>query len=138
MIGISSSGHAVGTERGERLATPVPPDWLAKEKIELSARPRNINLGGEWRAAAWHGTTRAGLLLPETKVIEGEAEELEIETTFRRKLSGLRRLPKSERPSALKAARDWRQSALNALREKHARERHANHLLRNLQILTPG
>jgi len=63
---------------------------------------------------------------------EDEGAVLEIEAVFRRKLMGLRRLPRSERASALRAARDWRQSALKALREKRASERHARHMLRRL------
>jgi len=138
MTGISSSGHAAGTERGDRLATPLPPDYLAKEKMELSVHPLLIDLRREFRAAAWHGTTRAGLLLAEADAVEGEAEELEIETTFRRKLAGLRRLRKSERPHALRAAREWRQSALRELRERRARERQANRIRLKLERYSRG
>jgi hypothetical protein len=72
---------------------------------------------------------------PESDMIEGEAEEIEIDTIYRRKLAGLRRLPKRERPHARKAARDWRTQALKALREKNAIERHARRRVR--QLLRP-
>jgi hypothetical protein len=62
--------------------------------------------------------------LPEPEIVESEAEEIEIQTVFARRLAGLRRLPKRERPHALKAARDWRQQALQALRERRALDRH--------------
>jgi hypothetical protein len=61
---------------------------------------------------------------------EGDAAELEIEAEFRRKLMGLRRLRHGERAQALRAAREWRSFALNALREKRLRERHSRYLVR--------
>jgi hypothetical protein len=48
---------------------------------------------------------------------------------FKFKLIGLRRLPRYQRPLALRAAREWRLLALKALREKRARDRHANYSL---------
>jgi hypothetical protein len=55
---------------------------------------------------------------------------MEIEHMYLRRLMGLRRLPKYERPAALRAARNWRRLAMRALRERQAAERHARRLAR--------
>jgi len=68
---------------------------------------------------------------------EGDAEEIEIEFQFRRRLAGLRRMSRYDRPHALRAAREWRQFALKALREKRAAARYARRMLRRLQTPEP-
>jgi hypothetical protein len=60
---------------------------------------------------------------------EDKAEEFEIDAEFRRKLAGLRRLRRDERPFALRAAREWRRLALKALREKRTAKRHTRYVL---------
>jgi hypothetical protein len=67
----------------------------------------------------------------------GDAAIIDIETTFRRMLIGLRRLPRRERAQALRAAREWRSFAMNALREKRLRDRHARYVQRRQNRL-PG
>jgi hypothetical protein len=63
-------------------------------------------------------------LLPENGESEDDdAAAREIEAIFRRKLMGLRRLPKRERAAALRAAREERQLALHALRQRRAMKR---------------
>jgi hypothetical protein len=59
------------------------------------------------------------------RINDDEAAEKDIEATFGAMLRGLRRLPRYQRPLALRAAREWRQLARSALREKRARERRA-------------
>jgi hypothetical protein len=49
----------------------------------------------------------------------------EIIAMFRRRLFGLRRLPRRERQAAIRAAREWLMLALKGLREKRERERRA-------------
>jgi hypothetical protein len=66
---------------------------------------------------------------------EGDAAEMDIENEFRRKLMGLRRLRRRERAQALRAAREWRSFALNALREKRLRERQARYMLEHMKRL---
>jgi hypothetical protein len=76
--------------------------------------------------------------VPEVDVSEeGEAEEIEIEFQFRRKLAGLRFMPRLDRPHARRAAREWRTAALKALREKRATARYARRMLRRLQTPEP-
>jgi hypothetical protein len=68
---------------------------------------------------------------------EDEAAEAEIEAMFKRRLMGLRRLPRYQRAGALRAAREWRQLALKALRERRATDRHARHMLWRLGLPAP-
>jgi hypothetical protein len=70
---------------------------------------------------------------------EGDAAEIEIEIMFRRKLMGLRRLPRRERSQALRTAKEWRKLALKALREKRMRDRHARYMRRQqMRPSAPG
>ena len=59
---------------------------------------------------------------------EDGAAEAEIEAMFKRRITGLRRLPRYQRAGALRAAREWRMLELKALREKRARDRHAKYM----------
>jgi hypothetical protein len=70
-------------------------------------------------------------------VEEHEAAEAEIEAMFKRRLMGLRRLPRYQRAGALRAAREWRQVALKALRETRATERHARFMQWRLGLPAP-
>lgn len=54
-----------------------------------------------------------------------DGSEIDIDMIFRRKLRGLRLLPKKERAAARRAARDWLRCALKALREQRAYKRRA-------------
>jgi hypothetical protein len=60
--------------------------------------------------------------------------EREIDDNFARAIAGLRRLPRHERPYALRAAKEARDLARKALHEKREIERHANHLLSKLKM----
>jgi len=57
-----------------------------------------------------------------------------IEEEYRRRLAGLRRLPRRERSAALKAAREERMAALKQLRERRAIDRHARYMLWRSQM----
>jgi hypothetical protein len=73
--------------------------------------------------------------IPDPVDHEEEAAANEIEREYQGMLLGIRRLPWSRRPAARRAARDWRQMMLAALREKRQRERHAGYLmLRQLRL----
>lgn len=79
-------------------------------------------------------TPRSGEATPDSGTVEDdEGAEIEIEAAFRRKIMGLRYLRRNDRMAALRAARAWRQSALSALREKRAAERHARLMRRRLK-----
>jgi len=117
----------------------VSPDYTASKSIQSP--------GGEYGAvdrqrfsqlAAIEITGRS-LAAPEIEPFDEYAgEEIEIETRFRRKLAGLRRLPRQERPHALRAAREARQLDLKTLREKRAAERDRRYRLRQLQKVALG
>jgi hypothetical protein len=131
LIGISSKGHAVGTKRGDRLATSLPPDYSA-ETIEDQADGQHLYVSWKFQAAALCEVTLPETDLPEPDIITGEAERIEIETLYGRKIAGLRQLPKRERSHARKAAKEWRTQALKALQEKRAVDRHARRAFRRL------
>jgi hypothetical protein len=63
--------------------------------------------------------------------------ELDIDREFRRKLASLRRLPARDRIHALRAAKDARRQALNALRERRRTARYAKHRARLEQKPAP-
>ena len=83
--------------------------------------------------AAARGLPLAGL----DAVEEDGAAEAEIEAMFKRRLMGLRRLPRYQRAGALRAAREWRMLALKTLRERRATDRHARHMLWRLSLPAP-
>ena len=128
--GTASNGLAPGSDRGAEPAALLSPDYMARK----SERPTDQHFASLHRefSAALREVMGPGLPLSEVDAVEGEAEEIEIETIFRRKLAGVRQLPRSERPHARKAARDWRTQALKDLREKRARDRYASHTRRQL------
>ena len=58
---------------------------------------------------------------------ESDATANEIAAAFRRRLAGLRRLPRHERIAALKAARELKLASMRSLVERRATERHARY-----------
>lgn len=128
----------MGNDRGTEPGTLGSPDYSPNENKQPSERQSDAPVRFRFSAAAAIEVTRRGF--PSSGVDDpedGEAAEIEIEAVFRRKLAGLRHLPRKERPHALRAARAWRQSALKELRDRRASERHARHMLRRLQAPTP-
>jgi hypothetical protein len=136
--GIASKGPSPGSNRGAQPATLVSPDYPAKEKTERPTDQHDKSLNRKFGTAVLSELTERARSLPEPDAVEGEAEEIEIESVFRRRIAGLRHLPKRERPSARKAARDWRIRALKALREQRARDRQARRVHRQLSGPTPN
>ena len=129
----------MGSDRGDGSATPVPPVSLAIKSEPPAGRPSDPPVRFSFSSAAVTEVTRqdfhsAGLEAAE----EGDGAEIEIETVFRQKLAGLRRLPRRDRPHVLTAAREWRQAALRALKEKRAIDRHERYQRRRLLAPAPG
>jgi hypothetical protein len=115
-------------ERGTRpVAPPVSPAIPANEKD----RPILFRSSDQpFRSAAASEATRAGSDACAFDPVENDgAAEAEINAIFGAKLSDLRRLPRCQRSLALRAAREWRQSALAALRAQRARDRQAQYAL---------
>jgi hypothetical protein len=122
-------------DRGTGPATPVSPAPLADESNQpdkFQAMRAALSTGEAIEAK--QQTRVAGL----GAVDEDDAEEIEIEQTFRRMLMSLRRLPRHQRAGALRAAREWRRTALKELREKRAREHRATRALQQFQRPAPG
>lgn len=109
------------TDRGTGPASSASLAPLAHDNDRSTEAP-SLVLG----SAAFEITRGELHAIPFDPIEDGDAEAIEIEKEFRRRLTGLRRLPRSARAVALREARDWRLVALKALREKHARERQAN------------
>jgi hypothetical protein len=61
---------------------------------------------------------------------DDDGEMAAIQDIFRRKLIGLRRLPRPARAAALRVARDWLALAMKDVREKRIYKRHALAVLR--------
>ncbi|HLH97040.1 MAG TPA: hypothetical protein VKW08_18170 [Xanthobacteraceae bacterium] len=72
------------------------------------------------------------------EAIEDDGTHLEIEAEFRRRISGLRRLPRHARAQALRFAREQRFIALAALREKRQRERQGRSEALRQRLPGPG
>jgi hypothetical protein len=129
----------MGNNRGIRPATPASPDYPAQEiRRSSEAQFGSVPFWLLGRVAAHETTYREDHSLMPEPIEDSEGEEREIEEVFRRKIAGLRRLPRRDRAAALRAAREWRAFALRALREKRAGLRYARHLLRRLRMLVPG
>ena len=108
-------------------ATPESPATPANEKDQQIRLPVEGAPGSRF--------------IPAEPTDDAEAAEAEIEALFKCRLMGLRRMPRYQRALALRAARDWRQLALKALREKRERERHARYVLWRSQLppsIQPG
>ena len=114
----------------------MSPDYLAKENNRQADR-KTVVILSKFGSAATNEVTRRAVRPIEFDELNDETSgaELEIATLYRRKLAGLRYLPRSERPHARRAVREWYRLALRAIREKRATERHARRKLR--QLLTP-
>jgi hypothetical protein len=89
--------------RGAGPATSAPPELSAlRDKLKASA----IELIGRMPCASSED--------------HSYEEFAEISAEFARKLSGLRRLPRHARASALRAAREWRAASIKVLRDRQA------------------
>ncbi len=139
MKSAAKKSDPMGTERGRRSATPLSPDYPANKKNEPPEPQYGAAVRLGFNSPAIREVTRRRMpsIALDTRD-EDEGAEIEIEGLFRRRLSALRRMPRYERPHALRAAREWRQLALKAIREKRAAARHAQHLLRRLTMPAPG
>jgi hypothetical protein len=111
----------------------VSPDYPAKEN-NRQVEKRPVAMLSKFGSAATNEVTRRAVRPIEFDEFDDETSgaELEIATLYRRKLAGLRYLPRNERPPARRAMREWYRLALRAIREKRAIERHARRTLRQL------
>lgn len=136
MRGSEGNELCMENDRGTGPATPESPANLASEAgrpIEFPSPTR-----ARFHYAGMTEVTRGGSPWIGCEPVDDDGPaEAEIETAFRLKLMGARRLPRHERSQARRAAREWRQLALRALREKRARERYARYALWRMQQPPP-
>jgi hypothetical protein len=136
--GKERKGPDVGSERGTGpAATPVSPAARLAGEIDQPSKSA-VSIRAEFHAAAVIEASRWDTSFPDfVDQDEDSAAAAEIEAMYQVRLMSLRRLPRHERPYALQAAREWRQLAMKALREKSARERRARHMAWRLQRPAP-
>jgi hypothetical protein len=128
----------MGTDRRSEPATLVSPGYPALKTNQPPERQPDAFTRLGFGSAAASEVTRRGSPAPELEALEeDEGAAIEINALFGRKLMALRRMPRRDRPHALRAAREWRRQALKALRDKRAAERHARHILRRLRTPSP-
>lgn len=126
------------TERGAGPATSGPPASSAHREIEVgrshltAIRPSfGMSDGGESGSAR----STAGDASDDALA----AEELEVERAYRLRLANARRLPRSERQAALKAARLWVMGERKRLRDKRASLRRLHRTVRRqIRSQPPG
>jgi hypothetical protein len=127
--GGSDSGPT-GNDSGTGPAPPASPSVSASEsqKEDESPAPGLIKFGGEASDQKY-----LDLLLADLGSAEEEGSpEFEILKTFRRKIAGLRRLPRHQRAQAIRVALEWLSAMMNTLREKRAYARHSRRTFRQL------
>jgi hypothetical protein len=129
----NSDSELTENELGTGPATPVSPAHLASENREEGEKQPAASI--RFMAVATE-LTGCDLLAAEIMSAEEEGSpELEILLIFRRKITGMRRLPRQQRAQAIRAALEWMWSTMAALREKRAYGRHRRHIIR--QFPTP-
>jgi hypothetical protein len=124
-------GDRTGNDRGTELASarfPALQTATDKDRRAEFYRPCPCN----HRSERFAESVRTGSLEP---VEDNEGEEDEIKRIFQGKLFALRWLPRSARPGALRAAREWLKQAMDGLKEKRASKRYARYqALRQLRL----
>lgn len=126
------------SNRGAEPATLAPPASLATQitnERQNSAAPFWRSMAFESAEAEVTHSRGSVLVLPDDEC--DEDARAGIGETFRRKLAGIRRLPKHERPSARRAAMDERAMALAALQRKREATRQFRRFLLRLRGLVP-
>jgi hypothetical protein len=115
---------------GTGAAAPASHDDLARKADE---QIQHVPIRAALRRA-WLESTRRVASDP----IDGDAAAAnEIERQYQGMLAGIRQLPRSQRPAARRAAREWRHMMLAALRERRKRERLARLLLKKPRTPAP-
>ncbi len=128
----------MANDRGIGLAALRSPANQASTTEGLSEGSALRRALSSWSVAALENGRRAARLPELEPLEEDEGAVREISELFRRRLAGLRRLPRYQRAHALRAAREWRRQAFRALKDKRATERNARYLFRRQQKLTPA
>lgn len=114
----ASDSEPMENKRGIGPATPVSAALSANEKRKEDGDQAFTLI--KFNPAAPEVTRRDFLPAELMSTEEEDNPDVEIQLIFRRKIAGLRRLPRHQRAQALRAALEWLWSTLAALREKRA------------------
>jgi hypothetical protein len=122
-VGASDSGFAEN-DTGTGPATPVSPTFSAHQNRKEEYQP--VASYRFW-AAATELTRRDIFPVDPISSEEEDSPDFEVMKIFRRKIAGLRRLPRQQSAQAIRAALEWLWSTMAGLRDKraYARRRHA-------------
>ena len=129
----------MGTDSGRRSATPRSPALLATHSLYRGA---SLALTAPRASVVSVATVGRELADPHPAAapweeLPGQDGEMQgIEEEFRRKIAGLRRLPREAKAHALRAARADREMALRLLRDRRDSARRSR-LARRRQMPTP-
>jgi hypothetical protein len=116
------------TESGTGPANPVSPSLSpANENQEDERRPF---VPIHFKPVAAELTGRDCLFAELMSSEEEDCPEFEILLAFRRKISGLRKLPRHQRAQEIRVALEWLLSTMKGLREKRLYARHARNIQR--------
>jgi hypothetical protein len=113
----------MGNDRGTEPASARSPALQTATDREERAE----SYGPLWRTHRSEGAAETVRRVSLGPVEDNEGEEAEIKRMFRGRLMALRWLPRSARPGALRAAREWLKQALDGLKDKRAGERRARY-----------
>jgi hypothetical protein len=134
--GANGRGHLSETDRGNRLAATASPAPI-KPANDIEHPPDRVPLP-RFRMSSIEVLKPGPHAVLEDPIEDDDAIAMEIKAMFRRKLIGMRRLLRSERAAALRAAREWLFAALLALRQMRAQRRQDKRTRRRLQRPSPG
>jgi len=127
------------SNRGSGPAPSTSPVYPANKNDEAAEKRSNPVIRTAFRAATvLELPNRNEQLVREELSDEDAGAEAGIEADFRRKIAGLRHMPRHERSHALRAAKEARQLAFKALYDRRAAHRHAKHLLQRLRTPENG
>ena len=121
-------------DRGTVPATSVSPALSPANENQKEDEDQSF-ASSKFIPAASELTRREFLPAEMMSAEEEDTPDFEILKIFRRKIAGMRRLPRHQRAQVIRAALEWLWSNMAALREKRAYARHRRHIQR--QIPTP-
>jgi hypothetical protein len=122
----ASDSESAENDTGTGPATPVSPTFSAHQNQKEEDQPTAVI---KLRPSANELTHRDILPVDPIPGEEEDSPEFEVMKMFRRKIAGLRRLPKHQRAQAIRAALEWLSATMKALRDKRAYARHRRHML---------
>ena len=131
----ASDSESAENDAGTRPATSVSPAFSAHQNQKEEYQPRAVV---KIMPAVTELTRRDILPVEPFSTEEEDSPDVEIMKIFRRKIAGLRRLPRQQRAQAIRAALEWLWSTMAALRKKRLYERHARRMILQMKRIWPS